>query len=110
MSLRCLRWRKTVSLELRYSFILHVNIFIYHEEIWSRSPNQKQDLTIWWKQHSDSAYDSIVYDHVETRLSESQAEAEELNQSKSVGMGMVIGLYYPSASLSNSHNLVLTRS
>ena len=48
---------------------------------------------------SDSAYDSIVYDQVETRLSESQTEAEALNQSKSVGMGIVIGLY-PSASAS----------
>ena len=109
MSLRCLRWTKTVSPELRYSFILHLIIFIYHEEIRSRGHNQKQDLTIYWKQRSDSAYGSIVYDHVETRLSESQTEAEELNQSKSVGMGIVIGLY-PSASLSNSHNLVLTRS
>ena len=109
MRLRCLRWTKTVSLGLRYSFILHLIIFNYHEEIRSRGRNQKQDLTIYWKQRSDSAYDTIVYDQVETRLSESQTEAEELNQSKSVGMGIVIGLY-PSASLSNSHNLVLTRS
>ena len=110
MSFRCLRWTKTVSLGLRYSFILHLIIFIYHEEIRNRGRNQKQDLTIYWKQRSDSAYDSIVYDQVETRLSESQAEAEELNQSKSGKMGIMIGLYYPSASLSNSHNLVLTRS
>ena len=101
---------KTVSLELRYSFILHISIFIYHEETRSRSRNQKQDLTIYWKQRSDFPYDSIFYDHVDTRLSESQAEAEELNQSKSAGMGIVTGLYYPSASLSHSHNLVLTRS
>ena len=109
MRLRCLRWTKTVSLGLRYSFILHLIIFFYHEEIRSRGRNQKQDLTIYWKQRSDSAYDSIVYDHVETRLSESQTEAEALNQSKSVGMDIVTGLY-PSATLSNSHNLVLTRS
>ena len=109
MSLRCLRWTKTVSLGLRYSFILHLIIFFHHEEIGSRGRNQKQDLTIYWKHRSDSAYDSIVYDQVETRLSESQTEAEALNQSKSVGMGIVIGLY-PSASLSNSHYLVLTRS
>ena len=109
MSLRCLRWTKTVSLGLRFSFILHLIIFFYHEEIRSRGRNQKQDLTIYWKQRSDSAYDSIVYDQVETRLSESQTEAEALNQSKSVGMDIVICLY-PSATLSNSHNLVLTRS
>ena len=109
MSLRCLRWTKTVSLGLRYSFILHLIIFIYHEEIRSRGRNQKQDLTIYWKQRSASAYDTIVYDQVETRLSESQTEAEALNQSKSVGMDIVTGLY-PSATLSNSHNLVLTRS
>ena len=109
MSLRCLRWTKTVSLGLRYSFILHLIIFFYHEEIRSRGRNQKQDLTIYWKQRSDSAYDSIVYDQVETRLLESQTEAEALNQSKSVGMDIVTGLY-PSATLSNSHNLVLTRS
>ena len=109
MSLRCLRWTKTVSLGLRYSFILHLIIFFHHEEIRSRRRNQKQDLTSYWKQRSDSSYDSIVYDQVETRLSESQTEAEALNQSKSVGMGIVIGLY-PSASLSNFHNLVLTRS
>ena len=109
MSLRCLRWTKTVSLGLRYSFILNLIIFFYHEQIRSRGRNQKQDLTIYWKQRSDSAYDSIVYDQVETRLSESQTEAEALNQSKSLGMDIVIGLY-PSATLSNSHNLVLTRS
>ena len=109
MSLRCLRWTKTVSLGLCYSFILHLIIFFYHEEIRSRGRNQKQDLTIFWKQRSDSAYDSIVYDQVETRLSESQTEAEALNQSKSVGMDILIGLH-PSATLSNSHNLVLTRS
>ena len=80
MSLRCLRWTKTVSLGLRYSFILHLIIFFYHEEIRSRGHNQKQDLTIYWKQRSDSAYDSIVYDQVKTRLSESQTEAEALNQ------------------------------
>ena len=76
---------------------------------WARGRNQKQDLTIYWKERSDSAYDTIVYDQVETRLSESQTEAEALNQSKSVGMDIVTGLY-PSATLSNSHNLVLTRS
>ena len=92
--IRCLRWTKTVSLELRYSFILHVNIFIYHEETRSRSRTQKQDLTIYWKQRSDSAYDSIVYDHVETRLSGSQARAEELNQSQSLGNCIVIVLFF----------------
>ena len=41
-----------------------------------------------------STYDSIVYDHVETSLSESQAEAEELNKSQSVGTCIVIGLSF----------------
>ena len=44
--------------------------------------------------HSDSAYDSVVNDQVKTRLSESQAEAEELDQSKSVGKCIVIGLSF----------------
>ena len=92
--IRCLRWTKTVSLELRYSFILHVNIFIYHEETRSRSRTQKQDLTIYWKQRSDSAYDSIVYYHVETRPSGSQARAEELNQSQSLRNCIVIVLFF----------------
>ena len=39
----------------------------------------------------DSAYDSILYDQVTTRLSGLQAEAVEQNQSQSMGMCMVIG-------------------
>ena len=46
------------------------------------------------KQRSDSGWDSIVYDQVKTRLSESQAEAEGLNQSQSLGTCIVIGLSY----------------
>ena len=37
---------------------------------------EAQDLTIQWKQRSDSAYDSVVYDLVKTRLSKSQVDAE----------------------------------
>ena len=47
------------------------------------------------KQRSDSAYDSLVYDQVKTRLSESEAEAEELNQTQSVETCIVIGLSFP---------------
>ena len=54
---------------------------------------------------SDFAYDSVVYDQVKTGSSESQAEAEELNQSQSVGTCIVIGLSF-SASASNSDNLL----
>ena len=35
-----------------------------------------------------------AYDLVKTRLSESEAEVEELNQSQSVGMCIVIGLSF----------------
>ena len=54
---------------------------------------------------SDFAYDSVVYDQMKTGSSESQAEAEELNQSQSVGTCIVIGLSF-SASASNSDNLL----
>ena len=43
---------------------------------------------------SDCAYDSIAYDLAKTRLSESEAEAEELNQSQSVRTSTVIGLSF----------------
>ena len=46
---------------------------------------------------------------MKTGSSESQAEAEELNQSQSVGMCIVILLYH-SASSPDSDNLVFTRS
>jgi len=39
----------------------------------------------------DSAYDSVVYDQVKTRLSGSQAEVEVLSQLQSIEMYMVIG-------------------
>ena len=42
----------------------------------------------------DSAYDSIASDQVNIRLSESQAEMEELNQSQSMGTCTVIGLSF----------------
>ena len=42
----------------------------------------------------DSAYDSIASDQVNIRLSESQAEMEELNQSQSMGTCIVIGLSF----------------
>ena len=43
------------------------------------------NFSIYRKQRSDSAYNSVAYDKMKTRLSKSQAEAEELNQSQSVG-------------------------
>ena len=39
---------------------------------------------------------SFLYHQVDTRLLESQVEAEELNQSQSVGMNIVLGLSFPS--------------
>ena len=42
----------------------------------------------------DSAYDFIASDQVNIRLSESQAEMEELNQSQSMGTCIVIGLSF----------------
>ena len=60
-------------------------------------------------ERSDSAHDSVVYDQVESRLSESQVKVEELNQSQSVGK-CIAGLVYPSASASDSDKLVFTRS
>ena len=44
--------------------------------------------------YSDFAYDSVAYDQVKIRLSESQAEANELNQSQSVETCIVIGLSF----------------
>ena len=49
---------------------------------------------IKWKKGFDSAYDSIASDQVNIRLSESQAEMEELNQSQSMGTCIVIGLSF----------------
>ena len=63
---------------------------------------------IKWKKSFDSAYVSIAYDQVNMTLSESQAEMEELNQSQSMGMCIVIGLSF--CRPSNPHNLVFTRS
>ena len=60
-------------------------------------------------ERSDSAHDSVVYDQVESRLSESQVKVEELNQSQSVGK-CIAGLVHPSASASDSDNLVFTGS
>ena len=36
---------------------------------------------------------TVVYDQVKTRLLKLQAEAEELNQSQSMGISIVIGLF-----------------
>ena len=44
---------------------------------------------------SGSAYDSVVCDQVKTGSSESQAQAEEPNQSQSVGTCIMIGLSFP---------------
>ena len=60
------------------------------------------------KHRSDSACDSVVYDQVKTESSELQAEAEELNQSQNVGTCIFL-MVCPSASASDSDNLVLTR-
>ena len=52
------------------------------------------DLVKLLSDSSDSAYDSVVYYQVKTGSSESQAEAEELNQSQSMGACIVIGLSF----------------
>ena len=52
-------------------------------------------------ERSDSAYDSVDYDQVKTESSESQAEAEELNQSQSVRTCIFL-MVCPSASASDS--------
>ena len=49
---------------------------------------------IKWKKGFNFAYDSITYDQLNIRLSESQAEMEELNQSQSMGTCIVIGLSF----------------
>ena len=51
-----------------------------------------------------------AYDLVKTRLSESEAEAEEPNQSQSVGTCIVIGLSFRLISAYDSDNLLFTRS
>ena len=48
-------------------------------------------FTILWKQHSDSTYESFIYDQVKTRLLELEAKAKELKQTQSMGMCNVIG-------------------
>ena len=56
------------------------------------------ELYLLCSDSSDSTYDSVVYNKVKTGSSESQAEAEELNQSQSLGirkMCIVIGLSLP---------------
>ena len=45
-------------------------------------------------QPSDSVYDSVAYDQVKNKLSESQAEAEKLKKSQSVETCIVIGLSF----------------
>ena len=52
---------------------------------WCQNQSLNQKGTTWrsslWKQSSDSSYDCVAYNLMKTRLSESQAEAEEQNQS-----------------------------
>ena len=57
---------------------------------------------------SDSAYDSVAYDLVKTRLSESEAEAEEPANHKA--RNRTLCLVYSSASACDSDNAVFTRS
>ena len=46
------------------------------------------------KRRSDSTYDCLVYNQVKTGSLELQAEGEEVNQSQSLGMRIVIGLSF----------------
>ena len=48
----------------------------------------------WFSYSKNSVHDSVLYDQVKTGLSESQAEVDELNQSQSQGMCIVIGLSF----------------
>ena len=57
---------------------------------------------------SDSAYDSVAYDPVKTRLSESEAEAEEPTNHNA--WNRAFRLVYSSASASDSDNAVFTGS
>ena len=57
---------------------------------------------------SESGFDSVVYDRAKTSLSESEAEAEELNQSQCTFPRFVIGFISSSASACDSDNLVFT--
>ena len=57
---------------------------------------------------SDSVYDSVAYDPVKTRLSESEAEAEEPTNRKA--RNRTLSLVYSSASACDSNNTVSTRS
>ena len=55
---------------------------------------------------SDCVYDSVVYDPVKTRLSESEAEAEEPANCKV--RSQTLSLVYSSGSACDSDNAVLT--
>ena len=46
------------------------------------------------KRHSDSTHDCVVHNQVKTESLELQAEGEEVNQSQSLGMRIVIGLSF----------------
>ena len=54
----------------------------------------------------DSVYDSVAYDPVKTRLSESEAEAEEPAYCKA--RSQTLSLVYSSASACDSNNAVFT--
>ena len=55
---------------------------------------------------SDSVYDSVAYDPVKTRLSESEAEAQEPTKYKV--RNRTLSLVYSSASACDSDNAVFT--
>ena len=54
----------------------------------------------------DSVYDSVAYDPVKTRLSESEAEAEEPDNCKA--WSRTLSMVYSSASACNSDNAVFS--
>ena len=64
------------------------------------TPNQNVSIS------SDSVYDSVAYDPVKTRLSESEAEAEEPTNRKA--QSRTLSLVYSSASACDSDNAVFT--
>ena len=84
----------------------HEVSFSFYHQSWEQKLCQAKAGFHWWldkviirsvnkdlvkTQCCDSAYDSILYDQVTTRLSGLQAEAVEQNQSQSMGMCIVIG-------------------
>ena len=76
-----------------YAHSLPFDVFVkisYAKAPPTESKSESWALMIYWKQRCDFA----AYEPVKTRLSESEAEAKETNQSQSVETSIVIGLSF----------------